>query len=244
MAIFMNDFTAVFWIAVNPGLCRGRHHRVRPCTSRNARRTCARCARRCSAPRAQAAVRVYWMIVGVTAIFTLARFSEAFLLLRAANRSACRSRGAAGAGGDERDLYRVGMAGRRAVRRIGRYGLSRRISRCWYWPICARHRGSVAVVMLGVALWGLQMGLTQGLLSGWSPTPRRGMRGTAFGLFNLVSGVAMLRPASSPARCGTARSRRHLPRRRRVHGDRAGGVAFVRCGREDHTTTVISSPPA
>jgi MFS family permease len=48
-------------------------------------------------------------------------------------------------------------------------------------------------VMVGVALWGLHMGLTQGLLAALvadtTPSP---VRGTAFGVFNLTSGVAML----------------------------------------------------
>jgi MFS family permease len=48
-------------------------------------------------------------------------------------------------------------------------------------------------VMIGVALWGLHMGLTQGLLAAMvtdtAPAP---LRGTAFGVFNLIAGVAML----------------------------------------------------
>jgi MFS family permease len=51
----------------------------------------------------------------------------------------------------------------------------------------------LAAVGVGVALWGLHMGMTQGLLAamvaGAAPAH---LRGTAFGLFNLVSGVAML----------------------------------------------------
>jgi MFS family permease len=53
--------------------------------------------------------------------------------------------------------------------------------------------GSVTVVMIGVALWGLHMGLTQGVLSALvADTAPDDLRGTAFGVFNLVSGVAML----------------------------------------------------
>jgi MFS family permease len=52
---------------------------------------------------------------------------------------------------------------------------------------------SVAAVMIGVALWGLHMGLTQGLLSALvADTAPAHLRGTAFGMFNLVSGIAML----------------------------------------------------
>ena len=47
--------------------------------------------------------------------------------------------------------------------------------------------------MLGVALWGLHMGLTQGLLATLvADTAPADLRGTAFGMFNLVTGIAML----------------------------------------------------
>ena len=53
--------------------------------------------------------------------------------------------------------------------------------------------GSVAAVMAGVAVWGLHMGLTQGLLQALvADTAPAQLRGTAFGVFNLVSGIAML----------------------------------------------------
>ena len=52
---------------------------------------------------------------------------------------------------------------------------------------------SVTTVMIGVALWGLHMGLTQGLLAALvADTAPADLRGTAFGMFNLVSGVALL----------------------------------------------------
>jgi MFS family permease len=53
--------------------------------------------------------------------------------------------------------------------------------------------GSVVSVMIGVAIWGLHMGLTQGTLSALvADTVPEELRGTAFGVFNLVSGLAML----------------------------------------------------
>ena len=52
---------------------------------------------------------------------------------------------------------------------------------------------SVSTVMIGVALWGLHMGLTQGLLAALvADTAPAELRGTAFGVFNLVSGIALL----------------------------------------------------
>jgi MFS family permease len=52
---------------------------------------------------------------------------------------------------------------------------------------------SVACVLLGVVLWGLHMGLTQGLLAALiSDTAPARLRGTAFGIFNLAAGAGML----------------------------------------------------
>ena len=52
---------------------------------------------------------------------------------------------------------------------------------------------NVVWVGIGVALWGLHMGLTQGLLSALvADTAPAALRGTAFGMFNLVTGLAML----------------------------------------------------
>jgi MFS family permease len=52
---------------------------------------------------------------------------------------------------------------------------------------------NVSAVILGVALWGLHMGLTQGLLAAMvADTAPPELRGTAFGMFNLVSGIALL----------------------------------------------------
>jgi predicted MFS family arabinose efflux permease len=48
-------------------------------------------------------------------------------------------------------------------------------------------------VLLGIALWGVHLGITQGLLARMvaDATPAD-LRGTAYGFFNLVSGIAML----------------------------------------------------
>ena len=52
---------------------------------------------------------------------------------------------------------------------------------------------NVGMLAIGIALWGLHMGLTQGLLSAMvAQTAPDDLRGTAFGVFNLASGVAML----------------------------------------------------
>ena len=48
-------------------------------------------------------------------------------------------------------------------------------------------------VMAGVAVWGLHMGMTQGLLSALvADEAPQNLRATAFGVFNFVSGLALL----------------------------------------------------
>jgi len=193
MAVFANDFTAVFWIAVIPAFISvaiivfGVHEPERPKALRKVRSPLSR------AELARLS-RVYWMIVGVAAVFTLARFSEAFLLLRAQsvglplavvplvlvvmNVTYTVSAWPAGALSD----------------RIGRYGVvTVGFALLVLADLALAIGDSVAVVMLGVALWGLHMGLTQGLLSALvADTAPEELRGTAFGMFNLVSGLAML----------------------------------------------------
>src|SRR5260370_42033318 len=51
----------------------------------------------------------------------------------------------------------------------------------------------LAGVIIGVGLWGLYLGFSQGLLSALvADTSREDMRCTPFGLFNLVTGAALL----------------------------------------------------
>jgi MFS family permease len=52
---------------------------------------------------------------------------------------------------------------------------------------------SVLAILSGVALWGLHMGLTHGLLAAMvADTSPPGLRGTAFGVFNFICGIATL----------------------------------------------------
>jgi MFS family permease len=193
MAAFANDFTAVFWIAVVPAFVSLAiivfvvHEPQRPPGSRAVH-----------APLSRAELRRlgtgYWIIVSVAAIFTLARFSEAFLLLRAQsvglhlayvpavmvlmNVTYTLSAWPAGALSDS----------------IGRYGvLSVGFVLLMLADLVLALGNSVFAIMIGVALWGLHMGLTQGLLAALvADTAPAELRGTAFGMFNLVSGVALL----------------------------------------------------
>jgi len=193
MAALANNFTAVFWIAVIPAFISvafivvgvhepERRHGLREVRAPLSRRELARLS------------WTYWMIVGVAAIFTLARFSEAFLLLRAQ---------AVGLSVTVVPMVLVVMnivyaltawpAGALSDR-IGRYGVvTVGFALLVLADLALAIGGSIAVVMLGVVLWGLYIGLTQGLLSALvADSAPDELRGTAFGMFNLVSGIAML----------------------------------------------------
>jgi MFS family permease len=193
MAAFASNFTAVFWIAVIPAFisvtiivfCVREPERppgLRTVRAPLSRRELGRLS------------RTYWMIVAVAAIFTMARFSEAFLLLRAQS---------VGMPVSIVPLVMVVMnivytftawpAGALSDR-IGRYGV---VTVGFALLILADLVLAIAdgatAVMIGVALWGLHMGLTQGPLAALvADAGPEELRGTAFGVFNLVSGVAML----------------------------------------------------
>ncbi len=193
MAAFADNFRHVFWIAVIPAVISVSiivlfvREPARPLAARAVRSPLSR------AELARLDIG-YWLVVANCAVFTLARFSEAFLLLRAQsigmplvlvpsvmvvmNVVYAFSAWPAGALSD----------------RIGRYGLLiAGFALLIVADIILAFGGNVALVMLGVAVWGLHMGLTQGLLQALvADTAPANLRGTAFGVFNLVSGLAML----------------------------------------------------
>ncbi|MFZ5668948.1 MAG: MFS transporter [Pseudomonadota bacterium] len=136
----------------------------------------------------------YWTVVAFGVAFTLARFSEAFLILRAAD---------AGLAPALSPLVLVVMnlvyasvaapvgalSDRIGVRGLLGAGLLALVAA----DLALAASDSLAGALAGTALWGLHMGLTQGLLSslvaGAAPGP---LRATAFGLFNLATGAALL----------------------------------------------------
>jgi MFS family permease len=136
----------------------------------------------------------YWLVVGLGAVLTLARFSEAFLVLRAADVGLAQTwvplvivvMSAVYALAS----YPAGLAADRGWRRalIG-WGLAALIAA----DLALGSAASVGAVFAGVALWGVHMGLTQGLLSALvADAAPAEARGTAFGVFNLFTGVVLI----------------------------------------------------
>ena len=138
--------------------------------------------------------RAFWAVVGIAAAMTLARFSEGFLLLRA------QSVGLAAAWVPlvlvvmnivyASSSYPIG----RLSDRLGRRGLLLGgFAVLIVADLVLAQAGDIRQVLVGVAMWGLHMGLTQGLLSALvADTAPAELRGTAFGVFNLVSGALLL----------------------------------------------------
>ncbi len=193
MLFFANHFRWIFWVAVIPAvlsvvfLIFGIHEphvhdqnekRVNPLNRKNISRL----------------NKAYWWLVIIGAIFTLARFSEAFLVLRALN---------------------VGVPMAKAPFVMVLMNITYAISAYPFGKL-ADHMSHSKLLMigilvlvvadmllavnhhwmtliLGVSLWGIHMGMTQGLFSVMvadvSPID---LRGTAYGLFNLASGFMML----------------------------------------------------
>jgi MFS family permease len=136
----------------------------------------------------------YWWVVGIAAIMTLARFSEAFLVLRA------QSVGMALAWIPlvmalmsivyAMVAYPAGvLADRGRQSGLLQAGLFALIIA----DLVLANARSIPLVFAGTAIWGVHMGLTQGVLAALvAATAPADLRGTAFGLFNLVSGIALL----------------------------------------------------
>lgn len=192
MLLWANDFRKVFWVAVVPGMLAvallflgvrepERHHtakRTNPIRRENLKRLGS----------------AYWWVVAIGAVFTMARFSEAFLVLRAQQ------------GGVPVALVPLVMVAMNVVYSVSAYPFGKLSDRMSHTCLLAiglvvliaadlvlAHTDHWAVVLPGVALWGIHMGITQGLLATMvADTAPADLRGTAYGFFNLVSGIAML----------------------------------------------------
>jgi MFS family permease len=193
MAATADSIRTVFWIAVLPAAVSVAVLVlfVREPARDSARRAAAR-------PRVVALVgtlgsRFWWLLV-VAALFTLARFSEAFLILKAAD---------VGLRVAYVPAVLVVMNVAYALSAYPAGWLSDRVNRWGVFAVGAAlliaadlvlaFGGSVAIAGFGVALWGLHMGFTQGLLAALvADTASAEQRGTAFGVFNLATGLALL----------------------------------------------------
>ena len=195
MLLWSDHFRAVFWVAVIPGLLAvallvvGLREPAQQQTTKRTNPIQREKLRRLGAP--------YWWVVGIGAAFALARFSEAFLVLRAQQ------------GGMPIALVPLAMVAMNLVYALSAYPLGKLSDRMSPRKLLAL--GLVvliaadlvlaagdhwSVVLVGVALWGAHMGMTQGLLAKLvADTAPADLRGTAYGFFNLVSGIVML-PAS------------------------------------------------
>ena len=192
MLLWANDFRAVFWVAVIPGLMsvallafglrepasKPVEKRINPIRRENIRRLGAS----------------YWWVVCIGAVFTLAQFSEAFLVLRAQQS------------GVPIALVPLVMVAMNLVYALAAYPFGKLSDRMNHRKLLAvglvalivadmvlaasNHWG---VVLIGVALWGVHMGITQGLFATMvADTAPADLRGTAYGFFNLVCGMALL----------------------------------------------------
>ena len=192
MVLWANNFRAVFWVAVIPAFLavgllffgvqepekKQAAKRVNPIQRENLRRL---------GP-------AYWWVVAIGAAFMLARFSEAFLVLRAHE------------GGLAVALTPLVLVGMNVVYAITAYPFGKLADRMSHtqilvWGLLVLIAADAALaysnhwawVSVGVLLWGLHMGMTQGLLATMvADTAPEDLRGTAYGFFNLVSGVALL----------------------------------------------------
>ncbi len=193
MLLFANDIRTVYWFAVIPAiLCVGflvfgvQEPEHKP----NGK------ASRFPISRAELAKLspAFWWVVVVGGVLTLARFSEAFLILRAQS---------IGLPNAWVPMVMVVMSVVYAVAAYPVGILSDRMDRRLILIIgtailivadlVLAYATDVWGVMLGVSLWGLHMGFSQGLLSTLvADTTPEERRGTAFGLFNLISGIVLL----------------------------------------------------
>ena len=192
MLLWANDFRAVFWVAVIPGILavtllffgirepeRSKSEKkINPIRRENLQRLSTS----------------YWWAVAIGAIFMLARFSEAFLVLRGLQA------------GIPIALTPLVMVAMNLIYAASAYPFGKLSDGVRHTSLLAfglivliaadlvlAHSNHWSTLLIGVALWGIHMGMTQGLLAAMvADTAPADLRGTAYGFFNLMSGLAML----------------------------------------------------
>ena len=192
MLLWADDFRAVFWVAIVPGflavalLLFGVQE-----PEKNRAAQPVNPVQRAQLRRLPEA---YWQVVGFGALFMLARFSEAFLVLRAQQ------------GGLPVAFAPLVLIGMNVVYALAAYPFGRLSDRVSHSrllvlglvtligaDLCLAVSSDWTWVWAGISLWGLHLGMTQGLLATMvADTAPNDLRGTAYGFFNLVSGLALL----------------------------------------------------
>ncbi|HEX6860562.1 MAG TPA: MFS transporter [Caulobacteraceae bacterium] len=193
MALFANDLRKVMWWAAIPAVLAvlTLWLFVREPEREDMERSGGPPLRLSAARRLS---RGFWVVIGVAVVFHLARFSEAFLILKASHE---------GLALGLTPMVLVVMSIVYAVvstpagelsDRIGRrtvlaFGLAALVAA----DLVLALTSGVTGALVGTALWGLHMGLSQGLLSALvADHAPRALRGTAFGVFGLATGAAVL----------------------------------------------------
>ncbi|MGM9515543.1 MFS transporter [Roseateles sp. DB2] len=192
MLLWAGDFRAVFWVACVPAvacvllLAVGvREPALPPAAHRPNPLSRAQLAQLGPA---------FWWVAGLGALFTLARFSEAFLVLRAQQQ------------GIPLALVPLVMVAMNLVYAACAYPFGKLADRlpatrllAWSLLVLLASQALLGVaqgwawVLAGVALWGVHMGMSQGLLAALvAEVAPATLRGTAYGFFNLFCGLAML----------------------------------------------------
>jgi MFS family permease len=193
MWLTANNFRAVFWVAVVPAflavalLIFAVNEPERPAGLRKVRSPL-------STVELGRLGLAYWLVVGIAVVFSLARFSEAFLILRAQ------------AVGLPVMLVPLVLVLMNLVYAFAAYpagALSDRVNRIFILSmgmgclvaadLVLAFTNGIEGVAVGVALWGLHMGFSQGLLATLvADVAPPELRGTAYGMFNLLGGLALL----------------------------------------------------
>lgn len=190
LVLLANDIRTVFWIAVIPALISVAilWFAVKEPTHLKPLQ------KRVVDLRPKDLPKPFWVIAIVATFFTLARFSEAFLILRGAdmgltiawtplvlvvmNIAYMCSAYPAGVLADRMPRHHLLMLGAAALVLAN---------------LMLAGAGDLTVVLLGVALWGLHMGLTEGVFTAMiADAAPVDLRGTAFGVFNLMRGLLLL----------------------------------------------------
>ncbi len=192
MLLWHDDFRAVFWVAVIPGLLAALLMAV--AVREPAREPGAAAVNPITRANLKRLDPGYWWVVLMGAAFMLARFSEAFLILRAEQLGIAMA------------LVPLVMVAMNIVYAASAYPFGQLSDRMSHKTLLALGLGVLIAadlllalpgnwmsLLAGVALWGIHMGMTQGLLATMvAEAAPADLRGTAFGFFNLVSGITML----------------------------------------------------